>query len=69
MAALSGNAWGGKGKAVGGADNAQAQGQPTSAQAGHHVPVKDFNAGEVKEFLKKSMSSYFRCPRWYTKLC
>ncbi|KAF2691656.1 hypothetical protein K458DRAFT_411379 [Lentithecium fluviatile CBS 122367] len=50
MTALSGNAWGGKGKAAGGTDRAQAQ--PASAQADQHVPVKDFNASEVKEFLK-----------------
>lgn len=56
MNALSGNAW--KGKAAGGADRgqAQAQAQPAHVQAEQHVPVKDFNAGEVKEFLRKSTS-------------
>ncbi|KAF2032206.1 hypothetical protein EK21DRAFT_37710, partial [Setomelanomma holmii] len=46
--ALSGNAWGGKGKAVGSAQGAQASGP-----AEHHVPVRDFNANEVRDFLKK----------------
>jgi len=62
MAALSGNAWSAKGKAAGGADRGQAPVQPASAsasasasaQADQHVPVKEFNAGEVKDFLKKS---------------
>lgn len=53
MGALQGNVWGNaKGKATGGADRPAAQ--PTPVQAEHHVPVRDFNAGEVKEFLKKS---------------
>ena len=53
MAALSGNAYpGGKGKAAGGGDRGAAQ--PVLAPA--HVPVRDFNSAEVKEFLKKSMS-------------
>jgi hypothetical protein len=60
MAALSGNAWGGKGKAAGGADRGQAPGQPAAAQADQHVPVKEFNAAEVKDWLKKS-ASYSRC--------
>ncbi|PSN70292.1 hypothetical protein BS50DRAFT_585730 [Corynespora cassiicola Philippines] len=52
MGALQGNVWGNaKGKATGGADRPAAQ--PTPVQAEHHVPVRDFNAGEVKEFLKK----------------
>ncbi|KAF2254640.1 hypothetical protein BU26DRAFT_500357 [Trematosphaeria pertusa] len=52
MSALSGNAWSsGKGKAAGGVDRAQAQ--PAPGQAEQHVPVREFNAGEVKEFLKK----------------
>ncbi|KAJ4358188.1 uncharacterized protein N0V89_002767 [Didymosphaeria variabile] len=49
MSALSGNAW--KGKGQGGGERAQAQ--TPSVPAEQHVPVKDFNAGEVKEFLKK----------------
>ncbi|KAH7126695.1 hypothetical protein B0J11DRAFT_579134 [Dendryphion nanum] len=50
LSALSGNAWGaGKGKAAGGADRGSSQ--PATGQG--HVPVKDFNAGEVKEYLKK----------------
>ncbi|KAF2819980.1 hypothetical protein CC86DRAFT_374694 [Ophiobolus disseminans] len=47
-AAPSGNAWGGKGKATGPAPASQ-----TSAAAKPHVPVRDFNANEVKDFLKK----------------
>jgi hypothetical protein len=53
LSALSGNAWGpGKGKAGGGGNQGPAQ--ATTAQAEQHVPVKDFNAAEVREFLKKS---------------
>jgi len=56
MSSLTGNAWGTKqGKAAGagaGATSATAQAQPDS-----HLPVKDFNANEVKEFLKKSTSA------------
>ncbi|KAF1834514.1 hypothetical protein BDW02DRAFT_569042 [Decorospora gaudefroyi] len=49
MSALSGNAWGAKpGKGTGPAPAAPAQAQPE-----HHVPVKEFNANEVKDFLKK----------------
>ncbi|KAL5398969.1 hypothetical protein PMIN02_001046 [Paraphaeosphaeria minitans] len=49
MPAVSGNAW--KAKGQGGAERAPAQ--APSVPAEQHVPVKDFNAGEVKEFLKK----------------
>ncbi|KAF2795700.1 hypothetical protein K505DRAFT_323888 [Melanomma pulvis-pyrius CBS 109.77] len=50
-AALSGNAWGtGKGKAAVGGSGGASQ---SPLQADSHVPVKDFNAAEVKEFLKK----------------
>jgi hypothetical protein len=80
MAALSGNAW--KGKGQGGAERtqaqaqAQAQAQTPSAPAEHHVPVKDFNAGEVKDFLKKSKRAQLgagprprcRASRWPPKL-
>ncbi|KAF2476216.1 uncharacterized protein BDR25DRAFT_300328 [Lindgomyces ingoldianus] len=53
MAALSGNAWGSaKGKPAGGGGDRPAA-PPATVQAEQHVPVKDFNAGEVKEFLKK----------------
>lgn len=48
MSALSGNAWGTKGKAAGPAPVATAQAQPE-----HHTPVRDFNANEVKDFLRK----------------
>ncbi|KAF2741387.1 hypothetical protein EJ04DRAFT_507205 [Polyplosphaeria fusca] len=48
---VSGNAWTGKNKAVGGGDRAVAQ--PASAPPEQHAPVKEFNANEVKEFLKK----------------
>jgi hypothetical protein len=52
MAALSGNVWaGGKGKPAGGGDRGAAQPAPGPT----HVPVKDFNSAEVREFLKKSM--------------
>lgn len=58
MAALSGNAWsGGKGKAAGGGDRGATQ--PAPVQAEQHVPVRDFNAAEVKAYLKNSMSIYF----------
>lgn len=50
MAAVSGNAW--KGKGQGGAERAPTQ--TPSVPTEQHVPVKDFNAGEVREFLKKS---------------
>ncbi|OAL05771.1 hypothetical protein IQ06DRAFT_289862 [Phaeosphaeriaceae sp. SRC1lsM3a] len=46
--AASGNAWGAKGKAAG-----PASATPSTAPAVHHVPVRDFNSNEVKEFLKK----------------
>lgn len=44
MATLSGNAWAGGNKGK----------QQSQAEPGH-VPVRDFNANEVREFLKKSM--------------
>ncbi|KAF2651250.1 hypothetical protein K491DRAFT_707171 [Lophiostoma macrostomum CBS 122681] len=51
MAALSGNAWGGgKGKAGGGGGD---RGASQPAPAPIHVPVRDFNSAEVKDFLKK----------------
>ncbi|KAF1913599.1 hypothetical protein BDU57DRAFT_541001 [Ampelomyces quisqualis] len=46
--AVSGNAWGGKGKAAGAPPVTQ-----TNAPATPHVPVRDFNANEVKDFLRK----------------
>jgi hypothetical protein len=49
--AQSGNAWGGKGK---GAGSGQASGP-----ADRHVPVRDFNANEVKDFLKQS--TFYTC--------
>jgi hypothetical protein len=49
MPALTGNAWGPK------QDKAAGQGPaPAPAQQEHHVPVKDFNADEVKDYLKQS---------------
>ena len=57
MSGVSGNVWGGgKGKAAGGGGGSSDRpaAQPTSVPADQHVPVKDFNAGEVKEYLKKS---------------
>ncbi|KAF2192411.1 hypothetical protein K469DRAFT_730971 [Zopfia rhizophila CBS 207.26] len=57
MSALSGNAWGsGRGKGASGGDSAA---QPPPVQAEHHVPVRDFNAAEVKEFLKKHQASVY----------
>ncbi|KAL6705820.1 hypothetical protein ACN47E_006280 [Coniothyrium glycines] len=50
MSSLTGNAWGPKGKVPGPAPTAAAQAQ---AQSEPHVPVRDFNAHEVREFLKK----------------
>ncbi|KAH3950114.1 hypothetical protein HBI56_009550 [Parastagonospora nodorum] len=46
----TGNAWGGKGKTAGPAPAPAAQ---TNAPAVHHVPVRDFNSNEVRDFLKK----------------
>jgi hypothetical protein len=48
------NAWGGKGKAPGAPPAAQ-----SNAPAPHHVPVRDFNSNEVKDFLKKSTSHFY----------
>lgn len=53
MSSVSGNTWKGKG-APGAQPLAQPQAQSQSVPAEQHTPVKDFNAGEVKEFLKKS---------------
>ncbi|EAT91892.2 hypothetical protein SNOG_00397 [Parastagonospora nodorum SN15] len=50
----TGNAWGGKGKTAGPAPAPAAQ---TNAPAVHHVPVRDFNSNEVRDFLKKSTST------------
>ncbi|KAI4617383.1 hypothetical protein J4E80_005586 [Alternaria sp. BMP 0032] len=48
MPAPTGNVWGAKqGKGPGPAA------APAQAQADHHVPVKEFNANEVRDFLKK----------------
>ena len=49
VSALSGNAWGTKGKGGGPAPTAS-----TQAQAEHHTPVRNFNADEVKDFMRKS---------------
>lgn len=55
-AALAGNAWASKGKAAG------SSGAPQSpVQADSHVPVRDFNSREVKEFLKRSTSIGLFC--------
>ncbi|KAH7079013.1 hypothetical protein BKA63DRAFT_563672 [Paraphoma chrysanthemicola] len=48
VSSVSGNAWGGKGKATGPAPAGQ-----VSASAEQHVPVRDFNANEVRDFLKR----------------
>ncbi|EDU50420.1 hypothetical protein A1F94_010927 [Pyrenophora tritici-repentis] len=50
MSSLTGNAWGAKQGKAGGAGPTATTAQ---AQPDNHVPVKDFNANEVKEFLKK----------------
>ncbi|EUC29446.1 hypothetical protein COCVIDRAFT_31474 [Bipolaris victoriae FI3] len=64
-AAPAGNVWGTKqAKASGPTPAAQAQAQPE-----HHVPVKDFNANEVKEFLKKKyLESTANQPAVYHKV-
>jgi hypothetical protein len=52
MPAPTANVWGAKqGKGTGPAA------APVQAQQDQHVPVKEFNANEVREFLKKSMLS------------
>ncbi|USP82366.1 hypothetical protein yc1106_09640 [Curvularia clavata] len=48
MPAPANNVWGAKQTKASGPAPAAAQ-----AQSEHHIPVKDFNANEVKEFLKK----------------
>jgi hypothetical protein len=65
-AALSGNAWTQpKGKATGGGGAPQS---PVQA-ADSHVPVQDFNAAEVKNFLKKStFTSYVPADGSYDQL-
>lgn len=51
MPAPAGNVWGAKqGKGPGPAA------APAQAQPDQHVPVKEFNANEVRDFLKKSAS-------------
>jgi hypothetical protein len=51
MPAPTGNVWGAKqGKGSGPAA------APVQAQPDQHVPVKEFNANEVRDFLKKSTS-------------
>lgn len=65
-AAPAGNVWGTKQAKASGptAPAAQAQAQPE-----HHVPVKDFNANEVKEFLKKKyLESTANQPAVYHKV-
>jgi hypothetical protein len=49
------NAWATKGKPAGPGQPATAT--AASAPAEHHVPVRGFNANEVKDFLKKSRCS------------
>ncbi|KAL7779029.1 hypothetical protein CFE70_008532 [Pyrenophora teres f. teres 0-1] len=56
MSSLTGNAWGAKQGKAGGAGPTAATAQ---AQPDNHVPVKDFNANEVKEFLKKNQASVY----------
>lgn len=52
MPAPPGNAWGVKATAAGAAPATR---NPTQTQATEqHAPVQDFNANEVKEFLRKS---------------
>lgn len=50
MSAVAGNAW--KGKSQGVPERAPAQ--APSVPAEQHTAAKDFNAGEVRDFLKKS---------------
>jgi hypothetical protein len=52
MPAPTANVWGAKqGKGTGPAA------APVQAQPEQHVPVREFNADEVKQFLKKSKSA------------
>ena len=51
LSSVSGNAWKGKG-APGAQASTPAPASTTPAE--QHVPLRDFNAGEVKDFLKKS---------------
>ncbi|KAF1939096.1 hypothetical protein EJ02DRAFT_457240 [Clathrospora elynae] len=54
ISALSGNAWGPKSKGTGPAPAAPAAPvAPAQAPPEHHIPVNDFNANAVKDFLRK----------------
>ncbi|KAI4670485.1 uncharacterized protein J4E79_000767 [Alternaria viburni] len=54
MPAPTGNVWGAKqGKGPGPAA------APAQAQPDQHVPVKEFNANEVRDFLKKNQPSVY----------
>jgi hypothetical protein len=64
MPAPTNNVWGAKQAKASGPAPAAAQ-----AQSEHHVPVKDFNANEVKEFLKKKyLESTANQPAVYHKV-
>ncbi|KAF2199709.1 hypothetical protein GQ43DRAFT_482224 [Delitschia confertaspora ATCC 74209] len=62
--ALSGNVWGNTGtRGKGGAGNANERGNtrsPVQAQSEQHIPVKGFNAGDVREYLKKQYDEAVR---------
>lgn len=52
LGSVSGNAWGSR-KGKGAAADRPGPPPASPAQTEHHLPMRDFNASEVKEFLKK----------------
>lgn len=58
MAPPTANVWGAKQAKASGPPQTTATttATPAQSQPEHHVPVKDFNANEVRDFLKKSTS-------------
>jgi hypothetical protein len=61
MTTSTGNAWGNKGNQ--GKPAGPGQAVTASTPAEHHVPVRDFNANEVKDYLKKSKCYIATKPR------
>jgi hypothetical protein len=64
MPSLSGNSWAVSDKGKGGSTGGERPRsmQPMPVQGEQHVPVRDFNAAEVKDFLKKRMSQLSKFP-------
>lgn len=64
MSSVSGNAWAMSDKGKGGSTGGERPRsmQPMPVQGEQHVPVRDFNAAEVKDFLKKRMSQLSKFP-------